>query len=47
MNKLSEEEKKTQAEIDAYNKAMADVNKALAETAKKAEEHPLLFLFIL
>ena len=38
VSKLSEEEQKTQEEIDAYNVAMAEVNKALAEAAKKAQE---------
>lgn len=38
INKLSAEEKKTQEEIDSYNEAMAAVNKALAEAAKKAED---------
>ena len=38
INKLTAEEKKTQEEIDSYNEAMAAVNKALAEAAKKAEE---------
>lgn len=38
INKLSEEEKAKQADIDAYNAAMVQVNKELEEAARKAQE---------